>query len=67
MAEVLQLFVNRMDSPIGKMLVAIDRDGNLRALDWTDHEARMRRLLRLHYSGKGFQLEPTVTASPSFT
>jgi len=47
-----------MDTPIGKMLVAIDRDGNLRAVDWTDHEARMHRLLRLHYGAKGVQLEP---------
>jgi methylated-DNA-[protein]-cysteine S-methyltransferase len=59
MTEVLQLFVNRMDTPIGKMLVAIDRDGNLRAADWTDRETRMRRLLRLHYGEKRFQLEPT--------
>ncbi len=43
MAEVLQLFVNRIGTPIGKMLVVSERDGNLRAVDWTDYEARMRR------------------------
>ncbi len=59
MNEVWQLFVNRIDTPIGKMLVVSDRDGNLRAVDWTDYEARMRRLLRLHYGDNGFQLKPT--------
>jgi methylated-DNA-[protein]-cysteine S-methyltransferase len=59
MTEVLQLFVNRIDTPIGKVLVVSDRDGNLRALDWTGYEARMRRLLCLHYGKSGFRLEPT--------
>jgi methylated-DNA-[protein]-cysteine S-methyltransferase len=58
MTKVLQLFVNRIDTPIGKMLVVSDPDGNLRAVDWTDYEARMRRLLRLHYGDNGFQLKP---------
>lgn len=58
MTEVLQLFVNRIDTPIGKMLVVTDPDGNLRAVDWTDYEERMRRLLRLRYGDNGFQLKP---------
>lgn len=56
--EALHLLVDRVDTPIGEMLIVIDRDGNLRATDWTDHEARMRRLLHLHYGENGFQLEP---------
>jgi methylated-DNA-[protein]-cysteine S-methyltransferase len=63
MTEVSQLFVNRIDTPIGKMLVVSDRDGNLRAVDWTDYEARMRRLLRLHYGASGFQLKPKHNAN----
>jgi methylated-DNA-[protein]-cysteine S-methyltransferase len=59
MTEVLQLLLDRIDTPIGKMLMVTDRDGNLRAVDWTDHEARMRRLLRLHYGENRFRLEPT--------
>ncbi len=59
MTEVLQLFVNRIDSPIGKMLVVSDRDGNLRAVDWTDYEVRMRRFLCLHYGKSGFRIDPT--------
>ncbi|MGA7629731.1 MAG: methylated-DNA--[protein]-cysteine S-methyltransferase [Terriglobales bacterium] len=58
MTEVLQLFVNRIDTPIGKLLVVSDRDGNLRAVDWTDYEARMRQLFRLHYGDHGFQVKP---------
>ncbi len=58
MTEVLQLFVNRIDTPIGKMLVVSDCDGNLRSVDWTEYEARMRRLLRLHYGDNGFHLRP---------
>jgi methylated-DNA-[protein]-cysteine S-methyltransferase len=58
MSEVLQLLVNRIDTPIGEMLFVTDHDDNLRAADWTDHEARMQRLLRLHYGENGFRLEP---------
>jgi len=63
MAEVLQLFVNRIDTPIGKMLVVTDREENLRAVDWTDHEQRMQRLLCLHYGASGFKIEPAHSAN----
>jgi methylated-DNA-[protein]-cysteine S-methyltransferase len=59
MNEVLQLLMDRIDTPIGEMLVVADQDGNLRAVDWTDHETRMRRLLRGHYGKDGFRIEPT--------
>jgi methylated-DNA-[protein]-cysteine S-methyltransferase len=57
MTEVVQLFVNQIDTPIGKMLVVADREENVRAVDWTDHEQRMQRLLCLHYGASGFQIE----------
>jgi len=63
MTEVVQLLVDRIGTPIGKMLIASDRDGNLRAVDWVDHEARMLRLLALHYGKNGFQLEPNHNPS----
>ena len=59
MTDSLQLLIDRLNTPIGEMLVVADRDGNLRATDWTDHEARMRRLLLLQYGESGFRLEPT--------
>ena len=58
MREALQLLIDRIDTPIGEMIVVADHDGSLRATDWTEHEARMRRLLRLHYGEGGFRLDP---------
>jgi|SRR5579859_1335381 len=59
MSEVLQLLLDRIKTPIGELLVVSDKDGNLRAVDWTDYEERMRRLLGLHYGENGFMLEPS--------
>jgi methylated-DNA-[protein]-cysteine S-methyltransferase len=58
MSEILPLLIDRIDTPIGEMLIVADHEGNLRAVDWADHETRMRRLLRLHYGENGFRLEP---------
>jgi methylated-DNA-[protein]-cysteine S-methyltransferase len=58
MSEPLPLLIDRIDTPIGKMLIVADREGNLRAVDWAEHETRMRHLLRLHYGEHGFRLEP---------
>jgi methylated-DNA-[protein]-cysteine S-methyltransferase len=44
--------LDRIATPIGVALVVQDDERRLRALDWEDHEARMTRLLRLHY-GEG--------------
>src|ERR1700757_1340048 len=59
MTEVLQLLVYPTQTPIGEMLIVTDCDGSLRAVDWTEYEARMQRLLCLHYGENGFRLEPT--------
>jgi methylated-DNA-[protein]-cysteine S-methyltransferase len=48
------------------MLIVADAEENLRAIDWTDHEARMQRLLRLHYGREGFELKRT-RVSPELT
>jgi methylated-DNA-[protein]-cysteine S-methyltransferase len=44
-----QFEIDRLPTPIGTALLVTDADGNLRALDWDDYEARMKELLRLHY------------------
>lgn len=44
-----RLWLDRMATPIGEALIVTDEAGCLRAFDWTDREASMRRLLRLHY------------------
>ncbi len=43
------LTLDRIPSPVGEVLVVVDGDGAVRALDFHDFEARMRRLLRRHY------------------
>jgi methylated-DNA-[protein]-cysteine S-methyltransferase len=47
------LFIDRIESPIGTILVVHDPEGRMRALDFHDHEPRMRRLLRRHYGDEG--------------
>jgi methylated-DNA-[protein]-cysteine S-methyltransferase len=58
MPDVLQLFMDRIETPIGELLLVADAAGNLRAVDWSEYESRMLRLLRLHYGKKGYRLEP---------
>jgi methylated-DNA-[protein]-cysteine S-methyltransferase len=58
MSEILKLLIDRLETPIGEMMIVADREGNLRAAGWTNYETGMRRLLRRHYSEDGFVLEP---------
>jgi len=44
--EILTL--DRIATPLGEALLVTDADGAVRALDFADYEARMRRLLRRH-------------------
>ncbi len=41
--------LDRLPTPIGTALLVTDTGGVLRALDWEEHEPRMRELLRLQY------------------
>jgi methylated-DNA-[protein]-cysteine S-methyltransferase len=61
MADKLQLFLERIDTPIGELILVADRDKKLRAVDWTEYEPRMLRLLRRHYGKDGFALEPATS------
>lgn len=56
MAEALALRVDRLRTPVGELVLAADAADRLRAVDWTDYEARMLRLLGRHYGAKGFRL-----------
>jgi methylated-DNA-[protein]-cysteine S-methyltransferase len=58
MPNVLHLLIDRIETPIGELLLVTDGAGKLRAIDWADYEERMLRLLRLHYGKNGFHLEP---------
>jgi methylated-DNA-[protein]-cysteine S-methyltransferase len=60
MPDVLKLFIDHINTPIGELLLVADDAGKLRAVDWTDYESRMLRLLRRHYGKDGFKLEPAL-------
>jgi methylated-DNA-[protein]-cysteine S-methyltransferase len=58
MAEVLPFIMDRMDTPIGELLLVADLDGNLRATFWTDREAHLYDALQRHYGKDAFTLRP---------
>ena len=45
------LILDRIASPVGEVLLVADAEGAVRALDFADYEARMRRLLARHCPG----------------
>src|SRR5271163_642656 len=57
MDEPLSLLIDRTDTPLGELLIVADREGNLRASHWTDHETSLRRSLSQQYGENGFTLE----------
>jgi methylated-DNA-[protein]-cysteine S-methyltransferase len=63
MPEPLKFLTDRFDTPIGEIIIVADHDGNLRAVEWTDHEERLQKSLRLHYGRNGFKLEPSHNPS----
>ena len=56
--EKLELLIDRIATPAGEMIVMADREGNLRVIDWTDHGARMKRLLDRQYGKGNYTLTP---------
>jgi methylated-DNA-[protein]-cysteine S-methyltransferase len=57
MADILHLLMDEIVTPIGQLMIVADIQGNLRAIDWRDHEPRMRELLQRQYGKQGFKLE----------
>lgn len=45
----LALTLDRLATPLGEVLLVVDADGAVRALDFADYEERMLRLLTRHY------------------
>ena len=58
MHNQLRLFIDRMMTPLGELILLSDEFGKLRAADWTDHEQRMRRLLAQQYRATYVTMEP---------
>lgn len=65
MAHNLCLFNETLETPIGTLVVITDERGDLRAIDWTDYEDRMRRLLIRHYGSDRMTLTRALQLSPS--
>lgn len=61
--NLLNLTLEHVPTAIGVLLIATDAEQQLRAIDWADSEARMLKLLRLHYGANGYTL--TETRAPS--
>ncbi|MET0497081.1 MAG: methylated-DNA--[protein]-cysteine S-methyltransferase [Steroidobacteraceae bacterium] len=62
----LHLALERLPTPIGELLILNDDRQRLRAIDWSDYETRMQRLLRLHYGASGYTLTAATTASENY-
>ncbi len=52
------LFLDRLPSPVGAMLVVHDEQARLRAIEFHDCEARLNRLLRVHYGERSLRDRP---------
>ena len=57
MVDVLQLLMDRIETPIGELLLFADIDGHLHAASWTEYESSVLRQLRMHYGEHGFRVE----------
>ena len=63
MSPALSLLLAQVASPLGDMLVVVDDQGRLRALDWIEFDQRMYRLLRRHYGLEGASSCPAIALS----
>ncbi|MGE8046834.1 methylated-DNA--[protein]-cysteine S-methyltransferase [Pseudomonas monteilii] len=57
----MKMFLSHLDSPLGEMLLVTDAGHAVRALDFADHQARLRRVLREHYG----EVELTESLPPT--
>ncbi|MEO6600473.1 MAG: methylated-DNA--[protein]-cysteine S-methyltransferase [Polyangiaceae bacterium] len=57
--------IERFGTPTGRMLVVNDDQGQLRAIDWEDHEERMERLFLRHYRNAPLILREVTRKSPA--
>ncbi len=63
MSRNLRLLAEKLVTPIGTLVVMTDERGRLRAIDWTDHDDRMRRLLARHYGSDHMTVVPASQLS----
>ncbi|MGQ3297750.1 methylated-DNA--[protein]-cysteine S-methyltransferase [Reyranella sp.] len=58
MPEPLDFKLDRLATPVGELLIVADAEGRLRAVDWSDYESRMRRLLDRYYGTGRYTISP---------
>lgn len=63
MTTPLALYEERIDTPVGTIVVMTDAAGRLRVLDFADYDDRMRRLLARHYGAAGWQVASATATS----
>jgi methylated-DNA-[protein]-cysteine S-methyltransferase len=54
--QMQTFLIDRTATPVGELVLIADEQGRLRAIDWTDHEARLMKLLNTHYRADRFTL-----------
>jgi methylated-DNA-[protein]-cysteine S-methyltransferase len=59
MQDKFSFRLERVPTPVGRMLLITDTDNIVRAIDWEGYEERMHRLLRLHYGAGNVTLDDT--------
>jgi methylated-DNA-[protein]-cysteine S-methyltransferase len=56
--ETLSLWVDRLETPLGDMLVVADEAGNLRATFWSEKDRPMEQFLERHYAPVHLEFVP---------
>jgi methylated-DNA-[protein]-cysteine S-methyltransferase len=60
MSEIVTILLDRIHTPIGSMLIAADREGNLRVCLFAEDKEILRRYLRLQCGPRDFTLEHSL-------
>jgi methylated-DNA-[protein]-cysteine S-methyltransferase len=53
----LELFLDQLDTPIGRLQIVEDGAGNLRAVHFADHRTSLESWLERQYGKRGYRLE----------
>ena len=56
--------LNRVETPVGQMLIALDEQDRLRLLDWDSHVERMERLMDRYYGPGRIALKESAAPNP---
>lgn len=63
--QTVSFIVDRLDSPVGRILIVVDEMQRLRGLNWEDREARLRRELSTQYNRAGIQIDLVSGRAPA--